>query len=631
MRAVRVAMRSWVRAFASFGVAAALWLGTGAAGLAPAVAHAQAGDDTPSPDKLVRATAAPVTVAPGGRAVITVRLTIAPGWHVNANPPALEYNIPTVVSLVPAPGLQPGVARYPVGEKVKFEFDETPLLVYTNAAVVTLPISASADAKSATLSGVVEFQSCNNQICLPPAKVPFTVQVTVDGAAVAAAPSSDTAAVATPTHPAQAGGAPGTLSSSAPTGGAASARAKNQLEQQVEKGGVGWLLALFLGGLLLNLTPCVFPMLGVTVSIFGARAKEPLPKVFTTAVLYVLGICVTYTALGVVAALTGGLFGSALQSAWVPLVLGGLMLVLSLGMFGAYEMQPPTWIMDRLGGAQATSFAGAFLSGLGVGVIAAPCVGPFVVAVLALVAQKGSVAFGVQAMFTLSLGLGFPYLFLATFSNLLQGLPRSGDWMVWVKHAFGVIMAGIGLYYIAIGLAPDWAPWVVAAVLSVGGLWLGFIDHSAGKAGAFRRFTQFAGGLALFAGVVMGTQMYMAAQRTLTWKIYTPEAVAASVAAGRPVMMDFSADWCVPCHELELVTFSDPAVVSQARQFDRYKVDLTKYDAPESEKSRKQYGITGVPTVVFLGADGKELADARVEGFMPPQPFLGQMRRGGAK
>lgn len=633
MRTVKVAVRSWARAFASFALVGAAWLGTGATGFAPAVAHAQAGDDVPSPDQLVRATAAPVTVAPGGRAVITVRLSIAPGWHVNANPPAHEYNIPTVVSLAPAPGLRPGVARYPAGEQEKFEFDETPLLVYTNAAVVTLPISARADAKSATLSGVVEFQSCNNQICLQPAKVPFTVQVNVEGAAVAApeAATSDTAAAATPTAPTRAASVPAKMSSSAPAAGGASAQAKNQLEQQLEKGGLAWFLALFLGGLLLNLTPCVFPMLGVTVSIFGARAKEPLPKVFTTAVLYVLGICVTYTALGVVAALTGGLFGSALQSAWVPLVLGGLMLVLSLGMFGAYEMQPPTWIMDRLGGAQATSFAGAFLSGLGVGVIAAPCVGPFVVAVLALVAQKGSVAFGVQTMFTLSLGLGFPYLFLATFSNLLQALPRSGDWMVWVKHAFGVIMAGIGFYYIAIGLAPDWAPWVVAVVLSVGGVWLGFIDHSAGKAGAFKRFTQIAGGLALFAGVVMGTQMYMAAQRTLTWKIYTPEAVAASVAAGRPVMMDFSADWCAPCHELELVTFSDPAVVAEARKFDRYKVDLTKYDAPESDASRKQYGITGVPTVVFLGADGKEIAEARVEGFMPPQSFIGQMRRGGMR
>lgn len=608
------------------------WGGFVVAGLLTAAvspAFAQFGSEgTPAPDQLLHVTAAPVTVAAGGRSVVLVTLSLESGWHVNANPPALEYNIPTTVRITPASGISFEPAQYPPGEKEKFEFDDTPMLVYTGKAQLRVPLKASADARTATLSGTVEFQACNNQICLPPAKVPFTVQVTVEGAAAAATP--DTAAGTAPAAE-DATGAPtseSTFTTSAPAGASASAVKRSQLEETLAKGGLGWFLALFLGGLLLNLTPCVFPMLGVTVSIFGARAQEPLPKVFSLAVLYVLGICVTYTALGVVAALTGGLFGSALQSVWVNVVLGGLMLVLALGMFGLYEMQAPTWIMDKLGGAQATNFAGAFLSGLGVGVIAAPCVGPFVVAVLALVAQKGSVAFGVQTMFTLSLGLGFPYLFLATFSNLLQSLPRSGDWMVWVKHAFGVIMAGIGVYYLAIGFAADLAPYVLPIALAVGGLWLGFIDHSAGKAGDFRMFTRVAGGVALFAGVMLGTQMYMAAARTLTWKDYSPEAVAASVAAGRPVMMDFSADWCVPCHELELNTFSDPAVVSEARRFDRYKVDLTKYDAPESEASRKQYGITGVPTVVFLGPDGREIADARVEGFMPPQPFIGQMRRG---
>src|SRR5262249_3778632 len=177
------------------------------------------------------------------------------------------------------------------------------------------------------------------------------------------------------------GAAPGplrTLGAAPPASASGSAVARSGLESALERGGLAWFLALFAGGLLLNLTPCVFPMIGVTVSIFGARRKEPLPKVMSTAGLYVLGICAMYTALGVVAALSGRLFGSALQSVWVDLAFGGLMLLLSLGMFGVYEMQPPSWLMDRLGGAQATSFAGAFASGLGVGVIAAPCVGPFV-------------------------------------------------------------------------------------------------------------------------------------------------------------------------------------------------------------------------------------------------------------
>lgn len=591
-----------------------------------------AAEGTPAAEKLMQVTAAPLTIAAGGRAMVKLHLAILAGWHVNANPPALEYNIATTVEIASASGLSPGRPRYPKGRQEKFEFESTPLLVYDGSAEITVPLTAAANATSSTLAGVVEYQACNNQVCLPPAKVPFTVQVTVAGVAdpAAAAAASDDSSAA----PAQA--LPGARDSSsfstgAPTGGAASAVARGQLEEALAKGGLFWFLALFAGGLLLNLTPCVFPMLGITVSIFGARRKEPLPKVITTAILYVLGICVMYTALGVAAAMTGKLFGSALQAPWVPIALGGLMIVMSLGMFGMFHMQPPAWMMDRLGGAQATSFLGAFLSGLGVGIIAAPCVGPFIVAVVAVVAQKHDVGFGAMTMFTLSLGLGFPYLFLATFSNLLQSLPRSGDWMVWVKHLFGTIMVAFGLYLVSIGLVPDWTPWVLPVALGMGGIWLGFIDQSAGKRGAFRTVTRVAGALALFAGVVIGTGMYMAAARTMTFRDYDPQAVAASVAAGRPVMLDFSANWCVPCHEMELNTFSDERVVAAARQFDRYKVDLTKYDTPESEASRKRYGITGVPTVVFLDHEGNEIAGARAEGFMPPEPFLGQMRKGGAK
>ena len=597
-------------------------------------AIAQPGGAAPPPaDKLVQVSVAPVQIPAGGTANVTVHLTLLPGWHVNANPPALDYNIPTKVELSGTAGVTAGAARYPKGSSHKFAFEEKPLLVYDSAADVLLPVSAAATAVPGahTLTGKVEFQACNDQVCLAPASVPFTVQVTVSAGAAQAATTPDTASAPAGDSLKTFATAPTSGGTAPRTGGSGSAVAKNRLEQTLAKGGLGWILALFVGGLLLNLTPCVFPMLGVTVSIFGARRKQPLPKVITTAILYVLGICVTYTALGVVAALTGGLFGSALQSVWVNVVLGGLMLVLSLGMFGVYEMQPPTWLMDKLGGAQATNFAGAFVSGLGVGIIAAPCVGPFVVAVLALIAQKGDVGFGVRTMFTLSLGLGFPYLFLAMFSNLLQALPRSGDWMVWVKHAFGTLMVAIGLYYLCIGFAPTLTPWLVPAALVLGGLWLGFIDKSAGAKGAFKLFTQLAGGVALFGGILAGVTLYDAAAHTMTFKPYDAAAVRASIAAGRPVMLDFSADWCVPCHELELNTLTNEHVVAEARKFDRYHVDLTKYDTPESDATRKQYKITGVPTIVFLGADGNEIADARVEGFLPPEPFLVQMRKVGAR
>lgn len=602
--------------------------------LSALVPAAQAQPGPPPPATLVQVRADAVTLPAGGRADVQVAMRIAEHWHINANPPALEYNIPTEVSLTAAHGLRTGRVRYPAGKSMRFSFEDQPLLVYDGDATVTIPIAAAATAAPGThtLNGAVQFQACDDNVCLPPASVPFTVAVTITAPdpAAAAAPEASAPFDTTEAAPAEAAAAPAPEGFMTAPPDDATGRAQSRLTQALESGGFGWFLALFIGGLLLNLTPCVFPMLGVTVSIFGARRAEPLPKVMLAAVLYLLGIAAMYTGLGVLAAMTGGLFGAALQSPWVNIGLGVLLMGLSLGMFGLFEMQAPTWVLDRLGGANTASLAGVFLSGLGVGIIAAPCVGPFIVAVLALIAQKQSVAFGVQTMFTIAVGLGFPYLFLATFSSLLQALPRQGAWMVWIKKVFGVLLATIGLSYVTIGLLPDLAPYVVPAGLVMGGLYLGFMEKSDNARAAFRVTKRVLGTLAVLGGIALVLQVTRARTQAIPFAAYDERSVAASLASGRPVMLEFSADWCVPCHEMELHTFVAPEVVSLARRFDPYKVDLTKFDAAESKQARERYGVTGVPTVVFLAPDGAEVGAARVVGFMGPGPFAERLRQASA-
>lgn len=594
------------------------------ASLVPA-ARAQ---EPPAAAAIVQPQVAAVSVAAGGRAEVKVELTIAAPYHINANPPALDYLIPTEVTLTAAHGVRAGRARYPAGHSVKFSFEDQPLTVYDGVTTVVLPIAADAAASPGqhTLSGEVAFQACDDHVCLPPARVPYTVVVTITAAdPTAPATTEPIDTLATESAVDTTAAIPDGFMTAPPDD--ATQIAGSRLSQALESGGIGWFLALFVGGLLLNLTPCVFPMLGVTVSIFGARRAEPLPKVLLAAVLYVLGIAAMYTALGVVAALTGGLFGAALQSVWVNVGLGVLLMALSLGMFGLFEMQAPTWVLDRLGGANTANLAGVFLSGLGVGIIAAPCVGPFIVAILALIAQKQSVAFGVQAMFTIALGLGFPYLFLAAFSNLLQALPRQGAWMVWVKKVFGVIMATIGLSYVAIGLLPGLAPYVVPAGLLLGGLYLGFMEKSDNARAAFRTAKRVLGTLSVLAAVALVLQVTRAKSSAIVFTPYDDRAVAASLAAGRPVMLEFSADWCVPCHEMELQTFVAPEVVSLARAFDTYKVDLTKFDSEASRAARERYAVPGVPAVVFLAPSGEEVRGARVVGFMGPGPFAEKLKQ----
>jgi thiol:disulfide interchange protein DsbD len=599
-------------------------------------ARAQAPDSKiPEAAELVQITTAEVQVPAGGQARARLELAIAQGWHVNANPPALDYMIPTEVQLTGGSGIVSAKPIYPAPKKAKLSFEDSELLVYDGAIVIDVPLIAAATSPPGrrTISGTLRFQACNDQLCLAPASVAFHIPVQVVAtAATPAEPASSPTAVATPESTTMEAG--GTAPSSGfqagpPPGTSQSAAIGKQLEHAMASGGLVWFMALFVGGLLLNLTPCVFPMLGVTVSIFGARRQEPLPKVVGAATLYVLGIVVMYSTLGVIAALTGGLFGAALQSLWVTVGLGALLIVLSLSMFGLYELQPPAWVLQRAGGADTTSAAGLLIAGLAVGVIAAPCVGPFVVAVLAVIAKRGDALFGFQTMFSLALGLGFPYILLGSFSNLLQRLPRSGDWMVWVKKVFGFILAGYGAFFVLVGLAPEWSIWVMQVALIAGGLYLGFVDRSPGSP-RFRAFRWAFGTVAILLGVMTIATMPKA-KAMVAFEPFTAEALAADLSQGRTAMIDFSADWCAPCHELERFTFTDSRVRVMARSFRTYHVDLTRYDSPESKALKQRYGITGVPTVVFLGPDGQEVVEARVEGFLPPDHFIERMKYAGRR
>ena len=593
----------------------------------PSAAGAQigGGQPIPAPDRLVRASAAAVEIPAGGTATARVALTIAPGWHINANPPSPDYMIATEVKVAPASGVSAGTPRYPAAKQLKVAFDQSTLSAWDGEATVELPLAAAADARPGTveLVGTIAFQACNDQVCLAPAEVEFRLPVAVTASTGAPSPPSPS--------PTPSGG----FATAPPAPGAKGAALDNPLARALERGGWAAYLALFLVGLALNLTPCVYPMLGVTVSIFGARgasaadstgggqaSARALPA-FGLAALYVLGIATMYSTLGLVAASTGGLFGGFLQSKAVLVVIGALLAAMSLAMFGLYQLQAPAWLLARLGGSGATSAAGIFASGLLVGVFAAPCIGPPVVALLAVVAARGDPWFGFRSFFTLSLGLGLPYLVLGTFSGLLRRLPRSGEWMVWVERLFGVILLSIGLFYGALAIAPRLAGWVMPLALVLGGLYLGLIQNRAATRPAFRWITRAAGLLAAAAGIAL---VATTPSRGIEFKPFAPEDMKNALGDGRPVMIEFSADWCVPCHELERSTFSDRRVVAAAASFEAFKVDLTRYNSAEADRWRKQYAIRGVPTVLFLAPDGTEVRGARVEGFIPPEDFLQLMR-----
>ncbi len=585
-------------------------------------ARAQLGGAVPVPSKLVRAFVSPLRLPAGGSAEAIVALHVLSEWHITANPPASENAIPTTVEIAAARGVSAGTPIYPAPRVVKLSFDEQPQWVYDGQSIVRVPLAAAPNAihGAHTLKGRVRFQACNDQICLPPAEVPFEVMVEVTEPAAGAPPAGTMpppgAAVPSPAH--------GFVT--APPSRAAPAAAAGPLAGVLERGGWAAFLTLFLIGLALNLTPCVYPMIGVTVSIFGARRAAPPLQVFGAALLYVLGIGVMYSALGVIAAITGGLFGGLLQHPVVLVGIGLLLVALSLSMFGLYEIQLPPALLARLGGAHATGAAGILASGLLVGIFAAPCTGPPVVALLAVVGARGDPWYGFRSFFTLAMGLGAPYLVLGTFSNLLQRLPRSGEWLVWVKKVFGVLLLAVGLLYALLGVAPKWSGWVAPAALVLGGLYLGFVDRSAAARRGFRVVRWVGGALAVVLGLAM---VALQPAKGLAFEELKGDADLTGSRVGghdTPTLIDFSADWCLPCHELDKVTFTDRRVIEAARRFRRFKVDLTRYNSAEAERWRQEYGIAGVPTVVFLEPNGAEVREARVEGFLPPAAFVERLR-----
>jgi thiol:disulfide interchange protein DsbD len=580
----------------------------------------------------------PVRLAPGEHATAVVSLRVRQAWHVNANPAASASSIPTVLSATGDDAITFGAPAYPPGRIVKLPIDDQPLSLWDGTLEIRLPVSAAPGAGPGdhALTGKLRFQACNDQLCLPPTTVEFKLPVVVvaaTGGATAPGGTSGgatTSATGAATSSRDSAGAASTLAGSAGSttgggfaapsqGGAGAGRSsvRSPLAGVLLAGGWVAFLTLFLIGLGLNLTPCVYPMLSVTVSIFGARRAASPGQAILSAVLYVLGMASMYSALGVIAALTGSLFGGWLSNPVVTIGIGLLLVAMSLSMFGLYQLSLPPALLSRLGGSGATSLVQIFASGLMVGLIAAPCVGPPVVALLAVVAQKADPLFGFSAFFTLAMGLGAPYLVLATFSNLLHRLPRSGGWMIWFEKVFGVVLFGVGLNYILLALAPAAASWVLPAALIVAGVWLGFADRSVSKPG-FRGFQRTAGVLAIAGGVALFT---LAPRPRLKFEPLAVETTALPV-NGQLTVIDFSADWCQPCHELDNLTFTDGRVMRALADFRRLHVDLTRYDSPEAERWRKQYQIGGVPTLVFTLGDGREVRDARVEGFLPPDALL---------
>jgi thiol:disulfide interchange protein DsbD len=391
------------------------------------------------------------------------------------------------------------------------------------------------------------------------------------------------------------------------------------------------------GGVLTSLTPCVYPLVPITVSIFGARSAASRRQAVVLSGLYVLGIAAMYSALGVGAALTGRAFGTALANPWVVGSVALLLAAMAASMFGAFEIRLPQALQARLGTVGGPGYAGAFAMGLVAGVIAAPCTGPVLAAALAFVAAQGSVPFGAGIMFVYALGIGLPFFLIGAFS---VSLPKGGPWMEAVIGLFGVaLLAAAALFAkdLVPGLktlfsAARWAPLAAAAAAGLGVL--GGALHLSFGGGAGERLRKTAGVALAVLGVVYAVGSGRAADeaalsRGVLWLGSEQKALARARDEGRPVIVDFWADWCAACLELDKAAWSDPRVQAEARRFVLLKADGSATSdmnlSGEFDRLYEKYAVVGMPTVLFIDARGRELP-ARILGAISAEEMLRWMR-----
>ena len=539
---------------------------------------------------------------------LAVELTVDRGWHVNSDDPGDEFSLPTTVEFMLPKGWLAPVVSFPDGMAIEFEFADLPIEVWEDEAVIlaglSIPESAVGEVR---LRVAVTAQACNNTQCLPPEEVRAGVDITV------APPGSSSEVMNERVFAAVAVGDAGS-------------------DPQEDSSDLGskslplLLIGVFFAGLALNLTPCVFPLIPITIGFFTQQTKDRKGSTFPLALAYVLGIALTYSVLGVLAALSGAIFGSALQSPWVVGLIVVVLLLLATSMFGLWELRVPTWAQKASGGR--TGVFGALIMGLVMGFIAAPCIGPFVVGLLTYVGQRGDPVLGFILFFTLAAGLGLPYLILGTFTGAINKLPASGMWMIGVRRVFGVILIAMAAYFAAPLMPGDSGSWLMSGVLVLGGFYLLVVDRTGhGQPTIDRVMRALAAGM-LVAGVLMmpgvrhGGAAVEGGGSHLEWQAYEAVSAKAAVAGGGPVIIDFYADWCAPCRELDERTFSAPEVGAVLDRYTRFKVDLTR--ATDSGQALiAEYGVMGVPTVIVFSG-GNEVF--RITGFEPPDRFLKRLQ-----
>ncbi len=543
----------------------------------------------------------------GGDFKLAVKVRVRDGFHIGSAT-VKDPGIPSKLAIKPAPGVKFDAPVYPAAKMIAFGFaGGEKLSVYDGAFTIFVTGHVAKDVKlgDRVLSAVFSYQACNDTTCTMPAKVPITVKARIIG------PGEKVSTANTDVTP-----------SDKPSAGS-----QSRVDAIFGRGAIFGFAMMYLLGLGLCFTPCVYPMVPVTLGYFGMQSEKRTGRVAFLAACYVLGIATTYSALGVVAARTGGVFGAALQNPYIPVGIAAILIVLALSMFGLYELKPPNWIASRAQGRSGP--VGALLMGLVFGIVAAPCVGPVTVSLLVYVAKVGKPVFGFFTFFMLALGMGTPLFFLAMFSGAIHRIPQAGMWMVTVRKVFGLLLIGAATYFVTpivrTQFSDKYADTLLPLVIMLSGFYIGWLEPSLRKVPKLKSARKMTGVVLLAIGLFNMPSARVPTQ-SINFAPYSDTALAKAASDGLPVMIDFTADWCTYCKEIEHKTFPNPSVKKESKRFVLLKADVTNDGNAEIQALIKKYRVPGPPTILFFDSSGKELPAARSIGFVSADQLVKLMR-----
>ncbi len=566
-------------------------------------------------------------VAVDGNTLIA-RWDITPGHYL--------YRDKFSFSLEDATGITLGQPQLPKGEEKDDEFFGL-IEVYHHPIDVTLPLlRENLDATEITLK--VKYQGCADiGICYPPQKKSVTLALPAGlstGAAVGMAGD-----ISTP------------ITTSKPS---APLSEQDSLAASLAGGDTFATIALFFGlGLLLAFTPCVFPMIPILSSIIVGQGEGlTTRKAFILSLVYVLAMALTYTVAGVVAGLFGANLQAAFQNPWILISFSAVFVALAFSMFGFYELQLPSSLQSKLtevsNKQEGGTLIGVAIMGLLSALIVGPCVAPPLMGALIYIGQTGDAVLGGLALFALSLGMGAPLLAIGVSAG--KFLPRAGGWMDAVKAVFGVLLLAVAIWMLEriLPATITLLLWALLAIISA--VYMGAIDAiREGASGWYKLWKGLGLVLLIYGGLMIiglaggntdplqplkglavsggsgAQQQHLQFKKVKTIADLEREVKAAS-AAGKTVMLDFYADWCVSCKEFEKYVFSDPQVLAALSNTISLQADVTANDEAD-QAMLKQFRLIGPPGIIFYNSSGDEMADYRVVGYMEAGEFASHIQR----